>query len=140
VWEREPLRQGGAEGYRVVAPDDDARRDYRCIVDVSGSAGLLDTLVGRLAPGGEVVLAGFYSAPLSFSFAPAFMREARLRVAAQWLPRDLAAVNALVEGGELSLAGLVTHREPAQDAPSAYLTAFNDAACIKMVLDWRALS
>ena len=46
-------------------PTDDARRDYRAIYDVSGDAGLLDTLIARLAPGGEVVLAGFYSEPLS---------------------------------------------------------------------------
>ena len=41
-------------------------------------------LIARLAPGGEIVLAGFYSAPLSFVFPPAFMREARIRVAAEW--------------------------------------------------------
>ena len=52
---------------------------------------LLDPLIGRLAPGGEIVLAGFYSEPLSFAFPPAFMREARIRVAAEWQPPDLAA-------------------------------------------------
>ncbi len=46
-------------------------------------ADILDTLIARLAPGGEIVLAGFYSQPLSFAFPPAFMREARLRVAAR---------------------------------------------------------
>ena len=38
---------------------------------------MLDTLIARLAPGGEIVLAGFYSEPLSFTFPPAFMREAQ---------------------------------------------------------------
>ena len=38
------------------------------------------------------MLAGFYSEPLSFAFPPAFMREARLRVAAEWKPSDLIAV------------------------------------------------
>ena len=59
-------------------PDDDPRRDYRCICDASGDAGLLDTLIGRIAPGGEIVLAGFYAERLSFAFPMAFMREARL--------------------------------------------------------------
>ena len=54
----------GASGYSVVHPDDDPRRDYRAIYDVSGDATLLDTLIARLAPGGEIVLAGFYSEPL----------------------------------------------------------------------------
>lgn len=138
VWETNPLRSGGAEGYPVVHPDDDRRTDYRAIYDVSGDAGLLDRLIARLAPGGEVVLAGFYSEPLSFAFAPAFMREARIRAAAEWQRPDLLAVKELVETGRLSLAGLITHRAAADEAERAYRTAFGEAACLKMVLDWRA--
>ena len=138
VWEHNPERAAGAQGYRVVRPEDDARRDYRVIADVSGDAALLDTLIGRLAPGGEIVLAGFYSERLAFAFAPAFMREARLRAAAEWKRDDMLAVMALVESGRLSLDGLITHRAAAADAERAYRTAFGDAACLKMILDWRA--
>jgi 3-hydroxyethyl bacteriochlorophyllide a dehydrogenase len=137
VWERNPQRTGGARGYKVMDPDADERRDYRCICDVSGDPGLLDTLIARLAPGGEVVLAGFYSAPLSFAFPPAFMREARLRVAAEWREPDLAAVRQLIAAGALPLDGLVTHRRGFGAAPDAYRTAFDDPECLKMVLDWR---
>ena len=136
VWETNPARATSAAGYTVMHPDEDARRDYRVIADVSGDPALLDTLIGRLAPGGEVVLAGFYSDRLSFAFAPAFMREARLRIAAQWQPADLAAVKALAAAGTLSLDGLITHTEAAPDADRAYRTAFGDAACLKMILDW----
>jgi 3-hydroxyethyl bacteriochlorophyllide a dehydrogenase len=139
VWEIEPVRMTGADGYQVVHPDQDARRDYRCICDVSGDATIIDKLVQRLAPGGEIVLAGFYD-KLTFSFAPAFMREARLRIAAQFLPRDLEAVMALIKSGRLSLDGLVTHQASPRDAASAYQTAFTDPSCLKMVLDWRQLS
>ncbi|WP_395668059.1 chlorophyll synthesis pathway protein BchC [Rhodoferax sp.] len=137
VWETNPSRRDGAVGYTVVDPSTDTRRDYRCICDVSGDAALLDSLIARLAPGGEVVLAGFYDAPLSFGFPAAFMREARIRVAAQWAPQDLAAVIALATSGQLSLDGLITHHETAGRADAAYHTAFGDAACLKMVLDWR---
>lgn len=137
VWERNPQRAVGATGYRVCAPEDDSRRDYRSICDVSGDAGILDALIGRLAPGGEVVLAGFYTEPMAFSFAPAFMREARLRVAAEWKDADLAAVMKSLADGRLSLDGLITHREEAQDADRAYRQAFGDAECLKMILDWR---
>ncbi|KNZ32840.1 MAG: 2-desacetyl-2-hydroxyethyl bacteriochlorophyllide A dehydrogenase [Methylibium sp. NZG] len=140
VWETNPGRRDGAAGYSVVDPSEDTRRDYRCICDVSGDASLLDTLIARLAPGGEVVLAGFYDAPLSFVFPPAFMREARIRVAAQWQPQDLAAVRNLAESGRLSLDGLITHRSQATHADQAYRTAFGDPACLKMILDWRACS
>ena len=137
VWELNAERQGGAVGYQVIHPDDDTRRDYHAIYDVSGDASILDSLIARLAPGGEVVLAGFYSERLSFAFAPAFMREARVRAAAEWQKPDLLATRELVESGRVSLDGLITHRERAEHAMRAYPTAFGDAACLKMVLDWR---
>jgi 3-hydroxyethyl bacteriochlorophyllide a dehydrogenase len=140
VWELNPQRQGGATDYAVVHPDDDARRDYRAIYDVSGDASILDTLIARLAPGGEVVLAGFYSERLSFAFAPAFMREARVRAAAEWQKPDLLATKELVESGRVSLDGLITHHERAEHAARAYPIAFGDSACLKMVLDWRECS
>ncbi len=136
VWETNPVRHDGALGYPVMHPDEDTRRDYRCICDASGAPGLLDTLIARLARGGEVVLAGFYEAPIQFAFPAAFMREARIRIAAEWKPEDLAAVTALIASGALSLGGLITHRAPAHTARDAYPVAFSDAACLKMVLDW----
>lgn len=138
VWETSAERSAGALGYAVCAPDEDPRHDYRAIYDVSGDAQLLDRLIARLQPGGEVVLAGFYRQSLQFAYAPAFMREARIRVAAEWKRPDLLAVDALVRSGQLSLDGLITHTHNCHDAPEAYATAFGDAACLKMILDWRA--
>lgn len=138
VWENNPARRTGAEGDSAIDPGTDDRRDYRTICDVSGDPGILDSLIGRLAPGGEVVLAGFYETSLSFAFPPAFMREARIRIAAEWKPADMEAVIALVAAGRLSLEGLITHRAAAEDAPDAYRTAFADPGCLKMILDWRA--
>jgi 3-hydroxyethyl bacteriochlorophyllide a dehydrogenase len=137
VWERHPGRMSGATGYTVVEPEHDPRRDYHAIYDVSGDSSILDKLIARLAPGGEVVLAGFYTDPLNFAFAPAFMREAQIRTAAEWQRPDLLAVKELAESGRLSLDGLLTHHEDATNADSAYRTAFGDMACLKMVLDWR---
>jgi len=136
VWETNPARRDGADGYAVCAPDDDARRDYAVICDASGAPDILDTLVPRLRRGGEVVLAGFYDR-LSFAFPAAFMKEARIRIAAEFREPDLHAVTALLDAERLSLAGLVTHRAAAADAPAAYRTAFADATCLKMVLDWK---
>lgn len=136
VWEIDADRMSGSEGYEVVHPDEDPRRDYTSIYDASGNGALLNDLVGRIAKGGEIVLAGFYSAPLSFAFPPAFMKEARFRVAAEWTRDDLIATRALVESDTLSLEGLVTHRAGAADAQQAYETAFTDPACVKMMLTW----
>jgi 3-hydroxyethyl bacteriochlorophyllide a dehydrogenase len=137
VWERNPSRRSGAKGYKVTSEADDPRRDYHSICDVSGDSALLDRLIARLAPQGEIVLSGFYEAPLSFAFPPAFMREARIRIAAEWKPGDLVRTIGLVESGKLSLDGLITHERGAEGAPDAYATAFDDDACLKMILDWR---
>lgn len=139
VWELNPERAHGATGYTVISPLDDARRDYQAIYDVSGDSGILDKAIARLAFGGEVVLAGFYHEPLSFNFAPAFMREAQIRTAAEWRRADMMAVRELAESGRLSLDGLITHHDVATHAADAYRTAFGDAACLKMVLDWRQM-
>jgi 3-hydroxyethyl bacteriochlorophyllide a dehydrogenase len=137
VWEIDPARTTGAEGYEVLHPDADPRRDYASVYDASGSVEVLGDLIGRIIKGGEIVLAGFYAAPISFAFPPAFMKEARFRVAAEWTRDDLLATRALVECGALSLGGLITHRSDAGDATNAYETAFSDPDCLKMILDWK---
>jgi bacteriochlorophyllide a dehydrogenase len=137
VWETNADRRTGATGYSVIDPTADARKDYACIVDASGDTNILDTSMLHLARRGEIILAGFYSSPLHFIFPPAFMREASIRIAAQWEPKDLTSSLELVSSGKLSLDGLITHRSSPVDAATAYETAFNNIQCLKMVLDWR---
>jgi 3-hydroxyethyl bacteriochlorophyllide a dehydrogenase len=136
VWEKNPARAAGAVGYRVVDPKDDPRKDYRSIYDVSGDASLLEPLIARLARGGEIVLAGFYDR-IEFGFPLAFMKEARLRIATEFLPEDLQAVLSMVSSGSLELDGLITHRRAFHEAAEAYATAFTDPDCLKMLIDWR---
>ena len=136
VWETQAIRQKGALGYEVIHPDQDIRKDYRCICDVSGDAGILNRVIPKMAAGGEVVLAGFYKQDLSFAYAPAFMREASIRVAAQWKKHDLDAVVAMFHDGSLPLEGLITHTEKAAHAQRAYEIAFGDPECLKMIVEW----
>jgi 3-hydroxyethyl bacteriochlorophyllide a dehydrogenase len=65
------------------------------------------------------------------------MREANIRVAAQWKKHDLDAVTAMFHDGSLPLEGLITHTEKATRAQQAYDIAFGDPQCLKMVIDWR---
>lgn len=135
VWETNAARRGIAD-YRVISPEEDTRRDYASICDMSGDADIIDQVLPHAAPGAEICLAGFYSVRPSFSFPLAFRKEMRLRVAAEWRPADLDAVVALVGAGRLPLAGLVTHTAPFVEAASAYTTAFTDPACLKMIIEW----
>ncbi len=136
VWDNKANRRTGNVGYAVAAPKDDDRRDYATIYDASGYADGIDALISRLAHGGELVLAGFYANRPSFNFPAAFQVEARLRVAAEWKPEDLAATRDLIDAGSLDLGGLISHTSPAGEAATAYPTAFHDPECLKMVLDW----
>ena len=137
VWEPSAARRDGADGYTVIDPALDRRRDYRSIIDTSGDSQLLERLISRLEPSGNLVLAGCYPEPLSFAFAPATQRNLRISVAIDWHPDDLIAVKGLAETGCLSLDDLITHRCPAEQASDAYRTAFSDPGCLKMILDWR---
>ncbi|MEM9708943.1 MAG: chlorophyll synthesis pathway protein BchC [Pseudomonadota bacterium] len=137
VWETDPLRRGGTHDYEILDPEDDYRSDYGTIIDASGAEDILDIAISRLAKGGEVVLAGFYAKPLSFIYPPAFLREARIRVSAEWAVDDLLAIRSLIEMGSLALGGLVTHTAPAAAGAAAYQAAFSDPSCLKMIIDWK---
>lgn len=138
VWETDTSRHA-AHGYHPVSPQEDLRKDYGRVIDASGDVHILDQIIPRLARRGEIILAGFYDEALSFNFPPAFMREAAIRIAAEWKQEDLTAVLELIAARKLSLNGLVTHRSSATDAAQAYRTAFYLPTCLKMVLDWRTL-
>ena len=117
----------------------EAERDLRhdVIIDASGDATVIDKAIARLNRRGELILAGFYGERIDFAFPAAFMKEASIAIAAEFVPADIAAVLALVDSGRLSLGGLITHHSQASDAASAYRTAFNDPDCLKMIIDWR---
>ncbi|MEL6921127.1 MAG: chlorophyll synthesis pathway protein BchC [Pseudomonadota bacterium] len=137
LWEVDDARTSGANGYTVTSAFDDKRNDYRAIMDASGDSKVLDLAISHMAPKGEVVLAGFYEKPLSFNFAPAFMREASMKIAAEFTPSDVLSVLDLLEQDALSLDGLVSSEASIADAGDAYEAAFTDPTCTKMVLNWR---
>ena len=61
VWEKDPGRREGTYPYEVRDPEADSGSEYSVIYDATGDAAILNTLIGRLAKGGEIVLAGFYT-------------------------------------------------------------------------------
>lgn len=138
VLETNGSRMTGGVGYQVLHPrEQDPTKKYQIIMDASGDAGMMNTLISQLSMNGEIVLAGFYDQAISFMFAPAFMKEMKMRVASQWQPQDLIAVKELIDSKQLSLAGLITNISTPKEAQYAYQTAFGDSSCLKMILDWR---
>lgn len=137
VWEINPDRIGET-AYKVLHPDEDTRKDYASAADASGSVAVLDQIIAHSRRGARITLAGFYSDRPSFAFPAAFIREISLHIAAEWGPTDLQAVLDLQRKGHLSFEELVTHEHAPENAGQAYTQAFEDPACLKMVLDWRA--
>jgi bacteriochlorophyllide a dehydrogenase len=139
VWETQVGRHGGSDGYTVINPATDTHKSYSRVCDASGDSSIINSILPHLAKQGVITLAGFYHDAVSFTFPPAFMREAQIRIAAEWKRADMDAVLALIAQGKISLANLITHRANASTATEAYATAFTNPDCLKMVLDWRTL-
>lgn len=139
VWETNPARRDGARGYEVTTAEACEGRKWTSVLDASGGPDILDKAIAVLERGGEITLAGFYAESMSFRFTPAFMREARFRIAAEFRPADIHAVLDLLARGRLSLDSLITHTASPEHAEAAYRTAFGDPDCLKMTLDWRKL-
>ena len=137
VAESDLNRRRGNFTYEVLKPDEINPTSFKSVVDASGDSNQLNNLINYLHPGGEIVLAGFYDKKLSFDFPQAFIREAKIRVAAQWQPTDLNEVANLFQTQKLKFENFVTHTSSAHEASEAYKVAFNDSSCLKMVLDWR---
>ncbi len=137
VWESNPLRADNQTDYEVIDPEKDNSLNHVSIYEASGDISVLDKIIPKLKKNGEIVLAGFYSSPISFSFPPAFMKEARFRISAEFNTEDINITRSLLETGALSLEGLISHERNVNFSKAAYRQSFEDPECLKMVIDWR---
>ena len=86
------------------------------------------------------LIADVVHSALSFDFAPAFLKEAKLRVSAQWTPSDLDEANKFFAENKLDFKDLISHKVSVDSISQAYETAFNDSSCLKMIINWKGLS
>ncbi|MEI7768823.1 MAG: zinc-binding dehydrogenase [Chloroflexales bacterium] len=108
------------------------------VVEATGSMTALSGALPLLANHGRVVLLGYYDT-ITLPYAPLFMREAQLLIAREWqfgTDGDLPRVRDLIASGELDVRGLLTHRVPLDRIQAAYRLAFEDPACLKVVVEW----
>ena len=140
VWESNPLRADNQTDYEVIDPENDESSDHESIYEASGDISVLDKIIPKLRKNGEIVFAGFYSSPISFSFPPAFIKEARFRISAEFNTDDINITRSLLETGALSLEDLITHEKKVTFSKSAYKQSFEDPECLKMVIDWREVA
>ena len=107
----------------------------QAIVEATGSMKALAAALPLLAPGGTVLLLGYYQA-LELPYMPLFLKEARLLTAKEWAPGDLVRCRDALASGAIDVAPLLTHSLPVSRIVDAYDIALNDLDCLKLVLDW----
>lgn len=107
------------------------------VIDCTGSMKAIEQSFAHLAMNGKVILAGFYQR-IDLPYHVAFMKELTFVAAKQWRLGDLERVRDLIAREKINAKKIFTHRSSAYNGVhEAYQTAFNDASCLKMVLEWK---
>jgi 3-hydroxyethyl bacteriochlorophyllide a dehydrogenase len=136
VWETNATRAEGDFGYAVIHPETDTRRDYRAIYDVSGDVRILDTVMPAWPRGAKSCWPAFTPSRChSTSRRPSCAKPPSVPLPNGSAPTCWPSRNWPSPARCAWTASSPTRSVP--ERPDAYRTAFGDAACLKMVLDWR---
>ncbi len=105
------------------------------IIEATGSMAALASALPLLAPGGTILLLGYYQ-QLDLPYMPLFLKEARLLTAKEWSAGDLTRCRDMMASGELDVRPLLTHELPVAQVAHGYDLALNDLDCLKIVFEW----
>jgi 3-hydroxyethyl bacteriochlorophyllide a dehydrogenase len=114
---------------------DVVEKPVTAIIEATGSMEVLAKALPLLAPGGIILLLGYYQM-LQLPYMPLFLKEAQLLTAKEWAPGDLLRCRDLIATGSLEVSALLTHNLPVSQVATAYEVALNDVDCLKLTLDW----
>ena len=127
---------------KVNAETDDvsaalAGHEFDVLIDSTGIMSAIDTGLRFLKFHGVVLLGGYYQR-INIDYSQAFQKELSFIAAKQWAKGDLERVRELIAQHKLKAERIFTHRHTIEDdISSAYLQAFNDPECLKMILVWK---
>ncbi len=127
---------------KVNAETDDvsaalAGHEFDVLIDSTGIMSAIDTGLRFLKFHGVVLLGGYYQR-INIDYSQAFQKELSFIAAKQWAKGDLERVRELIAQHKLKAERIFTHRHTIEDDISeAYLQAFNDPECLKMILVWK---
>lgn len=148
VWvasaDRNPKRLAFAVGEQLVNVADETLTDaitepVHAIVEATGSMEALAGALPLLAPGGTILLLGYYQT-VNLPYMPLFLKEARLLTSREWAAGDLVRCRDMIASGALEVASLLTHTSPISDVAAAYDVALDNEDCLKLVLEWASES
>jgi 3-hydroxyethyl bacteriochlorophyllide a dehydrogenase len=127
---------------KVNAETDDvsaalAGHEFDVLIDSTGIMSAIDTGLRFLKFHGVVLLGGYYQR-INIDYSQAFQKELSFIAAKQWAKGDLERVRELIAQNKLNAERIFTHQHTVEDdISSAYLQAFNDPDCLKMILIWK---
>ncbi|MEI8185950.1 MAG: chlorophyll synthesis pathway protein BchC [Chlorobiaceae bacterium] len=114
-----------------------AGHEFDVLIDSTGIMSAIDTGLRFLKFHGVVLLGGYYQR-INIDYSQAFQKELSFIAAKQWAKGDLERVRELIAQHKLNAERIFTHRHMVEDdISSAYLQAFNDPDCLKMILVWK---
>lgn len=114
-----------------------AGHEFDVLIDSTGIMSAIDTGLKFLKFRGFVLLGGYYQR-INIDYSQAFQKELSFIAAKQWAKGDLERVKDLIANHKLNAERIFTHRHTVEDdISSAYMQAFNDPDCLKMILLWK---
>lgn len=114
-----------------------AGHEFDVLIDSTGIMGAIDTGLRFLKFHGLVLFGGYYQR-MNIDYSQAFQKELSFIAAKQWAHGDLERVRNLIAGKMLKAEKIFTHRHVVDESiTSAYMQAFNDPDCLKMILYWK---
>ncbi len=106
-----------------------------CVVEATGKSEMIGASAKALRVGGSIALLSYYDT-LTTPFVDLFTREVTLLVAREWSHPDLLAARDMIADGRVDVADLAQSAFPIANYEAAYKTAFEDAATLKVILEW----
>ena len=114
-----------------------AGHEFDVLIDSTGIMSAIDTGLRFLKFHGTVIFGGYYQR-INIDYSQAFQKELSFIAARQWAKGDLDRVKELIAQHQLNAERIFTHQHTVEkDITEAYVQAFTDPDCLKMILLWK---
>ena len=114
-----------------------AGHEFDVLIDSTGIMSAIDTGLRFLKFQGTVIFGGYYQR-INIDYSQAFQKELSFIAAKQWAKGDLERVRELIAQHKLNAERIFTHQHTVErDITEAYVQAFTDPDCLKMILLWK---
>ncbi|HHE31241.1 MAG TPA: chlorophyll synthesis pathway protein BchC, partial [Chlorobaculum parvum] len=114
-----------------------AGHEFDVLIDSTGIMSAIDTGLRFVKFHGKVIFGGYYQR-INIDYSQAFNKELSFIAARQWAKGDLRRVRDLIASGKINAEKIFTHQCSLEDnLMEAYMQAFDDPGCLKMIIHWQ---